>query len=360
MKNAIWIAGTLALAGLLHAESTPSKALLVLSKGNHTLSIVDPVSLKVIASMPSGPDPHEVVATDDGTLAFISNYGGGAYHTITVVDLIQQKTTGTIDLGPLNGPHGLDFAGGKVYFTAEGAKVIGRIDPVSQKIEWVMGTGQDRTHMVWVSRDLKTIVTSNVSSATMTILEQVTRRMGPPPGGGGPPPGMGPGPGGPPPGGPPPGGGGMRTDWEETVVGVGHGAEGFDVSPDEKQLWAANAQDGTVSVLDLPSKKVVATLSVDVKSANRLKFTPDGKHVLVSTLGGPDLTVLDAASRAVVKRIKIGHGAAGLQMAPDGKLAYVACTPDSYVTIIDLHKLEVAGHLDGGKEPDGLAWVERH
>lgn len=356
MKKAILIAGTLAVAGLLQAESTPPKALLVLSKGDHTLSIIDPVSLKVVASMPSGPDPHEVVATDDGKLAFISNYGGGAYNTLTVVDLMQQKTTGTIDLGPLRGPHGLDFAGGKVYFTAEAAKVIGRLDPVSQKIEWVMGTGQDRTHMVWVSRDLKTIVTSNVSSATMTILQQVTQRMGPPPGP--PPPGMGPGPGGPPPGGPPRGG--SRLDWEETVVPVGHGAEGFDVSPDEKQLWAANAQDGTVSVVDLPGKKVVATLPVDVRSANRLKFTLDGKYVLVSTLGGSDLTVLDAASREVVKRIKIGHGAAGIQMAPDGKLAYVACTPDSYVAIIDLNKLEVAGHLDGGKQPDGLAWVEQH
>lgn len=358
MKKAIWMGAVLALVSFLHAESTPSKALLVLSKGDKTLSIVDPVSLKVIASMPSGPDPHEVVATNDGKLAFISNYGGGAYNTITVVDLIQQKTTGTIDLGPLKGPHGLDFAGGKVYFTAEAAKVIGSIDPSSQKIDWIMGTGQDRTHMVWVSRDLKTIVTSNVSSATMTIIQQVTRRMGPPPGG--PPQGMGPG--GPPPGGgpggPPPGG--ARTDWDETVVAVGRGAEGFDVSPDEKELWAANAQDGTISVLDLPGKKVVATLSADVKGANRLKFTPDGKHVLVSTLGGTDLTILDAATRSIIKRVNIGHGAAGIQMNPNGKLAYVACTPDSYVAIIDLNKLEVVGHLNGGKQPDGLWWVERH
>jgi DNA-binding beta-propeller fold protein YncE len=355
MKKVIWIAGALALGNLLHAEATPSKALLVLSKGDKTLSIVDPVSLKVIASMPSGPDPHEVVATDDGKLAFISNYGGGAYNTITVVDLIQQKTTGAIDLGPLRGPHGLDFAGGKVYFTAEAAKVIGAINPASQKVDWVMGTGQDRTHMVWVSRDLKTIVTSNVSSATMTIIQPITRTMGPPPGG--------PGPGGPPPGGgpggPPPGGG-ARTDWGETIVAVGRGAEGFDVSPDEKELWAANAQDGTISVLDLPGKKVVATLSADVKGANRLKFTPDGKHVLVSTLAGADLTILDAAARQTIKRVNIGHGAAGIQMNPDGKLAYVACTPDSYVTIIDLNKLEVAGHLNGGKQPDGLWWVERH
>ena len=336
MKSKLMFAG-LALAGVLSAESTPAVALLVLSKGNHTLSIVDPTSLKVIASMPSGPDPHEVIATSDGKMAFISNYGGGAYNTLTVVDLIGQKTTGTVDLGALHGPHGLDVAGGKVYFTAEGSKVIGTYDPATQKIDWVMGTGQDRTHMVWVSRDMKTIVTSNVSSATMTVLQKVERRMGPP-------------------GGP----GGMRTDWEETVIGVGRGAEGFDVSPDEKELWAANAQDGTVSVLDLPGKKVVATLSADVRSANRLKFTPDGKRVLVSLLGGSDLVVMDAATRTTIKRLKIGRGAAGIQMAPDGKLAYVACTPDSYVAIIDLGSLEVKGHLDAGKEPDGMAWVERH
>ena len=207
-----------------------------------------------------------------------------------------------------------------------------------------MGTGQDRTHMVWVSRDLKTIVTSNVSSASMTVLQKVTRQpMGPPPGGGSPPPG-----------GPPPG---PRTDWEETVVPVGRGAEGFDVSPDGKEVWAANAQDGTISVMDLAAKKVVATLNAEVKSANRLKFTLDGKHVLVALLGGSDLVILDAATRTTVKRVKIGHGAAGIQMAPNGKVAYVACTPDSYVAIIDLTTLEVAGHIDAGKQPDGMTWV---
>ncbi len=90
-----------------------------------------------------------------------------------------------------------------------------------------------------------------------------------------------------------------------------------------------------------------------------MKFTLDGKHVLVSLLGASDLVILDAATRTTVKRVKIGHGAAGILMDPDGKVAYVACTPDSYVAIIDLNSLEVAGHLNGGKEPDGLAWVER-
>jgi YVTN family beta-propeller protein len=300
--------------------------------------------------MPSGPDPHEVIASADGKFAYISNYGGGAYNTITVIDLVAQKALNAVDLGPLRGPHGLAFAGGKVWFTAEAAKVIGSYDPAAQKVDWVLGTGQNRTHMIFVSEDLKRMVTSNVSSATMTLIEKSAgggRGGGP---GRGPAPGRG-GPGAP--GGPPP------ADWDETVVAVGRGAEGFDVSPGGKEIWAANAQDGTISIIDFAGKKVIQTLAADVTGANRLKFTPDGKRVFVSTLSGPDVSIFDAVTRAVVKRVKVGRGAAGIQMQPDGSVAYVACTPDNYVAIIDLKSLAVTGHIDAGKQPDGLAWATR-
>ncbi len=336
-----WVlVGSLIAVGCLRAESTPSKALLILSKGDTTLAIVDPTSLHAIARMPSGPDPHEVVASADGKFAYVSNYGGGAYNTITVIDLVAQKTLPAVDLGPLRGPHGLDFAGGKVWFTAEAAKAIGSYDPATRKIDWVLGTGQNRTHMIWVANDLKRMVTSNVSSASMTIIDKTA--------GGGRGGGRGPGRGGPP-----------QPDWDETVVAVGRGAEGFDVSPDGKELWAANAQDGTISILDLAGKKVIQTVAADVMSANRLKFTPDGKRVFVSMLNGPDVAIFDAGSRAVVKRVKVGRGAAGIQMHPDGSVAYVACTPDDYVAIVDLKSLEVTGHIDAGKQPDGMAWAVR-
>lgn len=334
--RAMFVLGAVIGSGILRAESTPKEALLVLSKGDHTLAIVDPSTLKVLARMPSGPDPHEVIATADGRLAYISNYGGGAYHTLTVVDLIAQKTLDALDLGPLTGPHGLAFVAGKVWFTAEGAKAIGSYDPATQKVDWVLGTGQNRTHMIYVFPELKRIVISNVSSATVTIAEKLLMRGGPP-------------------GAPPP-----HEDWNETVVPVGKGSEGFDISPDAREIWVANAGDGTISIIDLAGKKVIQTLAANVEGANRLKFTPDGKRVLVSTLRGPDVSVFDAATRAAVKRIKVGHGAAGIEMQPDGARAFVSCTPDDYVAVIDLRTLEVTGNIQAGKGPDGLAWaVER-
>ena len=327
---AITLAATFG-AALVPGQSTPSPALLVLSKKDLTLAIVDPTTLKVVARMPSGPDPHEVEASSDGKLAYISNYGFGAYNTITVADLAAQKTLRAIDLGALHGPHGLYYAAGKLYFTAEANKVIGSYDPAADKIDWIMGTGQDRTHMVFVWNDLAHIATSNVSSGTISILEK--GMAGPP--------------------------GRQAANWTQTVIPVGRGSEGFDVSPDGKELWAANAGDGTVSVIDVVAKKVVATLDANVRSANRLKFTPDGKLVLVSCLGNSDVTVLDAATRQVAKRIKIGRGAAGIQMQPDGARAFAACTPDDYVAVIDLKTLAVTGHIDAGGGPDGMAWAVR-
>ncbi len=338
-------------AGIAWPGSTPREALLVLSKGDHTLAIVDPSTLKVVAKAPVGEDPHEVVASSDGKFAYVSNYGGGAYNTLTVIDLINQKRVTAIDLGPLRGPHGLAFVGGKTWFTAEGAKAIGRYDPAKNAVDWILGTGQNRTHMIWVSEDMQRIYTTNVSSATVSIIQK-SNRTGPP----GPPLGPGPGPGGPPPGGPrgpmgPPGG-----DWEETVVPVGRGAEGFDVTPDGKELWTANAQDGTVSIIDLPAKKVTDTLQANVRGANRLKFTSDGKLVLISSLSGTSLAVLDAATHKEVKRIDLGHGAAGIELQPDGARAFVASTGGNYVAVIDLKTLEITGRIDAGPGPDGLAW----
>jgi len=96
-----------------------------------------------------------------------------------------------------------------------------------------------------------------------------------------------------------------------------------------------------------------------VQSANRLKFTPDGSQVFVSGLRSENVTVLDAHTRKELKRIKIGHGAAGIQMQPDDSRVFVASTPDNYVSVIDLKSLEVIGKIDVGSEPDGLAWAVR-
>jgi YVTN family beta-propeller protein len=343
------------IAASCAGAQTPSPALLILEKSDNTLAIVDPASLKVVGRVPAGPDPHEVESSADGKLAYISNYGGSdsALHTISVVELTAQKALPPIDLAVLHSPHGLAFAGGKLYFTAETNKVVGHYDPAMQTIDWLIGTGQDRTHMVVVSAALDRVFTSNVSSGTISIIEQVSAPNF------GPPPGVTPPSGGPPPGPPP---GVPRKTWRVTNVPAGRGSEGFDLSPDGKEIWAANAQDGTVTVIDVATKKAMQTFPIPVRG-NRLKFTPDGKRVLVS--GGPagssrtNLVVLDAVTHKEVRSFDFGGGSAGILIVPDGSRAYVAVSGEDKVAVVDLKRLETDGYIATGKGPDGLAWAER-
>jgi YVTN family beta-propeller protein len=306
---------------------TPSPALLVLEKNDEQLAIVDPSSFKIVGRVASGGAPHEVIASDDGKFAYISNYASekGMLKTISVIDLTSQKAMAPVDLGALRAPHGLAFAGGKVYFTAEANKVIGRYDPASNQVDWVLGTGQNVTHMIVLSKDLKTIFTSNIGSDTICAIE--------------------------------PGGG--RNGWNVTAIPVGKGPEGFDLSPDGKEVWAANSGDGSVSVIDVASKKLSATLDLKTKRSNRLKFTPDGKLVLISDDGGGELVFVDAATRKERKRLKVGKGPEGTLVQPDGSKAYVALSGENAVAVIDLKTLEVTAKIATGNGPDGLAWAQR-
>lgn len=317
----------------LHAQSRGY--LLALSKTDHTLAIVDPATLKVLGKVPVGSDPHEVIASTDGKTAYVTIYGGGSLHEINVIDLVGKKPLTTIDTRPLYGPHGIEFAAGKVWFTAEGSKAVGSYDPATGKLDWSMGTGQDRTHMLYVTTDAKKIYTANINSGTVSILENI---MLPPAGNA-------------PPNTPP------RQDWTQTIIPTARGSEGFDVSPDGSELWTASGQSGIITIIDLAAKKASAQLEAKVNGANRLKFTRDGRLVFISSLQTGEVTIYDAKTRKEVKRLKPGRGVAGILMDPDGTRAFVACTPDNYIAVINLKTLEAGRRLEVGGGPDGLAWA---
>jgi len=320
-----------------NAQSTPRRSLLALSKADHTMAIVDPVTLKVVARIPVGVDPHELVASSDGKRAYVCIYGGGSLYELNVIDLVAQKPLPNIDTRPLFGPHDITFVNGKAWFTAEGSKSIGRYDPATRKLDWSMGTGQDRTHMIYVTPDGRKIYTTNISSGTVSIFVDTLIQPGRTA-----PPNAKP-----------------RQEWMHTIVPTARGSEGFDVSPDGKELWTAASEDGTISIINLETKKPAAKIDAKVFGANRLKFTPDGKQVFISSLQTGELTILDTKSYSEIKRLKLGRGAAGILMDADGSRAFVACSPDNYVAVVDLKTLEVTSRLDVGGVPDGLAWAVR-
>jgi YVTN family beta-propeller protein len=311
---------------LAQAAETPSPALLVLNKGDKQLAIIDPATGKVVARVNVGDGPHEVTVSADGKFAYVGNYGEQTPgNTISVIDLPVQEELHRVDISPLQRPHGMFFVDGKVLFTAEQNRLIARFDPVSTKVDWLFGTGQATTHMVIANADGSLIFTANIGSNTVSVIQRATGRDG----------------------------------WSETVIPVGRGPEGIDWSPDGNEVWTATGGDGGVSIIDVASKKVTETLTVGTKRTNRLKFTPDGKWVLLSDRDGDELVVLDRATRKVRTRLKLGRYPEGIQIAPDSAHAYVAQEGANDIAIIDLKTLTISGHISPGNGPDGMAWAVR-
>jgi YVTN family beta-propeller protein len=317
---------TPAAASAQPAAASPSPALLVLNKTDATLAIVDPASGKTVGQIPTGEGPHEVVVSADGTLAFVSNYGSQAPgQTISVIDLAARKERTRVDLGALRRPHGLYVFEGKLYFTAETNRLIGRYDPVADRVDWLFGTGQPGTHMVLVSKDGATIFTTNIAGDSISILER----------------------------------GANPLAWNATVVPVGKGPEAMDLSPDGKALWTAHSRDGGVSIIDVATKQVTQTVPVGTRRSNRLKFTPDGTRVLISDYDAGELIILDAASHKEIKRLPLGKSLTGILITPDGSTAFVAASSDNQLSVVDLKTLTVTRHITTGGSPDGMAWIGR-
>jgi YVTN family beta-propeller protein len=318
------VATAVVLTVMLAGQTAPGR-LLVLNKEDATFVIVNPESGAILGKVPVGDGPHELITSADGKYAFASNYGSGPApgHTISMIDIAAQKELRRIDVAPLSRPHGLAFAGGKLYFTAEADKKIARYDPAADKIDWQFETGQNTTHMVLPTKDLRTIFTSNIGSNSVSAIEQ--------------------------------GSGGAST---QTVIAVGQGPEGIDLAPNGREVWSAHSRDGGVSVIDVASKKVTQTIALGTKRSNRIKLTPDGKYALVSDLDAGNLVVVDAAARKEIKRVALGKSPEGILIAPDGSRAFVAVNGDNHIAVVDLKTWTVSKKLQTGNGPDGMAWVK--
>ena len=63
------------------------------------------------------------------------------------------------------------------------------------------------------------------------------------------------------------------------------------------------------------------------------------------------------ASRSVIKRIKLGRGASGILIPPDGSRAFVAMTGEDAIAVVNLKSLTETARLKTGRGPDGMAWL---
>jgi YVTN family beta-propeller protein len=301
---------------------TSKPVLVALNKAEASLTIIDPKDMKVLGKVPTGDAPHEVVLSADGRTAYVANYGANTPgSSLSVIDIETKKELRRVDLAPLLRPHGLVEAGGKIYFTSETNRLIGRYDPATNRVDWLMGTGQNATHMIVVTPDQKRMFTANIGSDSVTAFE--FQNVPPAP---------------------------SRI----THIAVGKQPEAIDASPDGREVWVGLNMEGAIDVIDTTAGKVSEKIRLGERPY-RVKFSPDGKQVFATIPNTKEIIVIDSATKKEIRRIKLESVPLGIVFSKDGKTAFVSAVQNDFVLKIDLEKFETIGKAVTGQAPDGVA-----
>ena len=330
--HAIPLATPLVLALVAACASTgdgvvvpPGSDLLVLEQSTARMATRNPTTGTLRGVLETGAGPHEVCVSDDGSRAVVADYGTdepGA--TLSVYWLPEDRREHVIQLGATR-PHGLAFLDrrGTVAVACEGEDKVLVVDVAAGKVLRRFDAGGERPHMLAVPPDGGSILVACVDSDEVVRLD-------------------------------------AKSGAVLARARTGDQPEGLALTPDGGELWVANRGGDDLVVLDAGTLAERARLAVGDRPV-RVEITSDGRMTLVSNAAGGDVSLVSVPQRRELRRIPLAEGSmpVGIEIEPQGRYAWIALTKLDKIAIVDLVGERVVGRIEGGAEPDGMAWVRR-
>jgi YVTN family beta-propeller protein len=306
-----------------------SGRLLVVNKGDRSLSIIDPDGVRPPARVPMEEvTGHEVAASADGRRAFVPIFGSGGVggpgtdgRLMRVVDVASAKTVGTIDFGKGVRPHCAVFCPVRnlLYVTTELDHSVTVVDPGSLAIVGRVPTDQADSHMLAITRDGRKGYVSNVGPGTVSVLDLERRKL-------------------------------------ETVIPVSAKAQRISLSIDDRWVFTADQTQPRLAVITTADNKVSRWITLPGTGYGTAP-TREGKWLLVALIGLNQVAVVDLETMSVARAIEVPAAPQEVLVRPDGTEAYVSCDRSGKVAVIDLGTWKVTRLIDVGDGADGLAWA---
>lgn len=316
-----------------HSNEPPSKTsqfrnlLLVVNQGDDSMSLVDPDAGIQIAKLKTNEvRAHEVTVSPDGRVAYLPIYGdsgvgqpGSNGRSVEIVDLEKRAIVGSIDVGPVR-PHWIRFGpDGMLYISAELDQAIDVLDPRQQKKVASIPTTQPESHMVVMSSDGHRAYTANVGAGTVSVLDLEARNT-------------------------------------IKVISVAEKVQRISMSRDGRWVFTADQKRPRLAVIDTATNEVANWIALPAMGYGTA-LTLDGKWLLVTMQSVNQVAVVDLSQMKVARTISVATSPVQILVRP--AVAYVSCTGDGKVAVINLESWKVEKLIATGPGADGLAWAER-
>lgn len=294
--------------------------LVVLNKQGNDASFVDLASGEIVATVPVGVGPHEIVVSSDGRVAVGTDYQG-AMGTLTVLDVPGARALRTIDLSPYTRPHGIVFLPGDslVAVTVEQDRAVLLVRVADGAVTAVIPTEAGGSHMVAATADGSTLWTGDIASNTVTEL---------------------------------------RTSTLSRVRALEAPAqpEAINVTPDGTRVFAGSNATGRVTVFHTRDGSS-RTVAEGFGWPYRMFLTPDADLLVVPDLRGEVVRFFELEAYGELGSIAFpGEAPQGLTLYRDGRHLFLSLSAAGRVAVVDIRERRVVGYLPAGSGPDGVAY----
>ena len=321
---------------------TGTTGLVAVDKVGNKIRFYDPQSLREIKQF-DAPEPcaHEMAISHDRKTAFVPLYGDGIYgsnknpnNKILIVDLVKQQLDGVIPLGEFVAPHGMvATCEGKLWVVCDIPGKLLLIDPASRTVEAAYDCPAKGPHIVVLTPDEHKLYVSHKEGA-LAVFDVAQRKFV------------------------------ASVPMGEITSGNGSGSEGITPTGDGKHLLALDNERNDLRIIDIATDREIDRVSLDGNPFSNIKrsrlaklmFSPDSRHLVVTTYASGLAWLIDAADLRRQTRVPVAKGPQGIAFAPDGKSALVSSHDSGLLTRISLADGCALAAYDGGAGIEVLAY----
>jgi YVTN family beta-propeller protein len=249
---------------------------------------------------------HELLVVPETGLAYVPIYGDGIHgrnpnpgHTLCVIDLKARSHAADIDLRPYIAPHTLKLGpDGLIYITCENTAVVAIIDPATNKVVGAIDSGSTNAHRLIVAPDGQRLYTENEEDGEVSVIDLPNRKLL----------------------------GKIKTP---------HPLAGITISADGAIVTVVSDQEPVLFLIDTKAQKVRETVRLkDVaKPAQIARHSPDWQTLGVTSLNSDTVSLIDAS---FCEQTAVKVGSQPMDMAYRGNELFVACQGDGSVHVIDI------------------------
>ncbi len=318
--------------------------LIAVDKVGNKIRFYDPSSLREIKAF-DAPEPsaHELAIAHDRSIACVPLYGDGIYggnknpnNKIMVVDLRRQELADLFALDGMAAPHGMAMtAQGKLWVVADIPNKLIRIDPRTRSVEAVHDCPGYGAHQLALTPDETKLYVSSKEGDLGVFDLALDKFVGAIP---------------------------MRAPGVTT--GNGAGSEGVMPTPDGGRLVVIDNAANDLRVIDSATDREVDRVPLIMNAFSnvrrsrlaKLMFSPDARHLVVTSYASGNAWVVDAADYRSQTLVPLAKGPQGMTFDAESKSVLIASHDSGLLTRIDLASRRAVAAYDGGVGIEVLAY----